>query len=66
VATSDEFIGATCAIATSADSLVPGFAAEGARAVMKVGDVTVFDGGADGDAETPGNTTFAWQGVFVP
>ena len=32
----------------------------------QLGQVRVFDGGADGLAATPGNTLFAVQGVFVP
>ena len=33
----------------------------------KDGQVQVYDGGADGDADTPGdNTLFLSQGVFVP
>jgi hypothetical protein len=39
---------------------------EGARAIWALGQVEVTDGGPDGDADSPGNTVFARQGVFVP
>jgi hypothetical protein len=40
---------------------------EGKRAVWELGQVRVFDGGADSDASTAAdNTLFAVQGVFVP
>jgi hypothetical protein len=62
-------IGSTCAITTTADAVYgdPSAAKEGTRAVWQLGQVHVFDGGADGDVDTPaGNTLFANQGVFVP
>ena len=39
---------------------------EGARAVWELGPVAVLDGGSDGDVDTPDNTVFARQGVYVP
>ena len=40
---------------------------EGQRAVWELGQVQVYDGGADGDADTTGdNTLFAVQGTFTP
>jgi hypothetical protein len=33
---------------------------------MELGTIQVFDGGPDGDADTPGDSLFATQGVFVP
>jgi sugar lactone lactonase YvrE len=63
----DSSIGSTCSLATTLDTLVPGIVAEGARSVWELGQVSVTDGGPDGDADTPaGNTVFAHQGVFVP
>jgi hypothetical protein len=38
----------------------------GLRSVWEFGDVQLMDGGADGDADTPGNSLFATQGLFVP
>ena len=47
--------------------LVPGAATEGRRGVWALGRIAVYDGGADGDANTPaGDTLFATQGVFIP
>jgi hypothetical protein len=60
-------VGATCAVTTSFDAVIPGAIPEGKRSVWELGQVEVFDGGADGDAETEGdNTLFAVQGVYVP
>ena len=58
--------GAACTLATSADALVPGWVKEGRRAIWQLGAVRVFDGGADGDTSTNGNTLFETQGIFVP
>ena len=45
---------------------MPGLVREGARSVWELRDLEVFDGGPDGDADTPGNTVFLRQGLFVP
>jgi hypothetical protein len=59
--------GGRCNVETTADSLVPGVAVERARAVWQLGEIRIFDGGADEDADTPAdNSLFATQGVFVP
>jgi hypothetical protein len=59
--------GSTCTAATSLDALVPGTVKEGRRSIWQLGRVELYDGGSDGDAQTPaGDTLFATQGVFVP
>jgi hypothetical protein len=59
--------GSTCAATTSVDALIPGAAPEGKRAIWQLGKIEVYDGGPDGDADTPaGDTLFATQGVFIP
>jgi spore coat protein A, manganese oxidase len=58
--------GATCAVNTTLDALLPGSVREGKRAILELDRVQVYDGGADGSADTAGNTLFAAQGVFVP
>ena len=66
-AVADPNEGASCTAATSVDALVPGAAPEGRRAVWALAAVDVYDGGPDGDADTPaGDTLFATQGVFIP
>jgi hypothetical protein len=66
-ATADPATGAVCSVNTTLDALLPGTVREGARAVMQLGRVDVFDGGADEDVETPAdNKRFATQGLFVP
>ena len=64
--TSNPNSGSTCAVTTTADTLVPGAIREGARAIWQLGQVEVSDGGADGDVDTAPNTVFARQGIFIP
>jgi hypothetical protein len=64
--TSDTTVGSTCSVNTTADAVVPGAIAAGARTIWEVGTVQVFDGGSDGDVDTLPNTLFERQGVFVP
>jgi hypothetical protein len=60
-------IGGSCGATTSFNALVPGAIKEGKRAVWGLGQVQVYDGGPDGDVDTPGGeAVFAAQGVFVP
>jgi hypothetical protein len=59
--------GSTCSIATTADAVVPGVVPEGRRSIWELGQVEVFDGGADGLASSTGdNSPFERQGLFVP
>jgi TolB protein len=56
-----------CDLTTTLDSITPGAAAEGMRAVWALGQVKVYDGGPDEDADTTAdNSLFAVQGVFIP
>jgi hypothetical protein len=60
-------VGSTCSAATSADAVVPGVTPELKRAVWQLGQVQVYDGGADADGDTTGdNTLFMTQGLFAP
>ena len=59
--------GASCSVATTANSVLPGSVTAGKRAIWELGQVEVYDGGADGDTDTTAdNTLFLEQGVFVP
>ena len=59
--------GSACTATTTADALAPGTVKEGRRSIWQLGRVEVYDGGADGDADTPaGDTLFATQGLFIP
>jgi WD40-like Beta Propeller Repeat len=63
----DPLEGSSCTATTSADALAPGTVKEGRRSIWGLGRVEIYDGGADGDAQTPvGDTLFATQGIFVP
>jgi hypothetical protein len=65
--TIDTSVGSTCSVVTTADTLVPGSTTAGLRTIWALGQVQVYDGGADGLASTTGaNTVFEVQGVFVP
>jgi hypothetical protein len=56
-----------CAVATTANAVMPGSVLEGKRAIWELGQVQVYDAGADGLASTTGdNTLFMDEGVFVP
>jgi hypothetical protein len=58
--------GATCAVTTSFDAVVPGAIPEGKRAIWELNAIEVLDGGPDGVAATAPNALFARQGVFIP
>ena len=60
--------GSTCAAFTSYNALHPGLIKDSKRLVEEVaGDLHVYDGGADGDANTSAdNTVFLRPGVFIP
>ena len=65
--TADDTIGSDCNIQTSANTITPGAAASGARAVWQLDKVELRDAGPDGIVSMPdGSTPFAAQGVFVP
>jgi TolB protein len=65
--TSDTTIGSSCSVNTTADAVIPGSVKEGKRTIWQLGQVTVYDGGPDGDAETPTeDAVFLRQGIFVP
>jgi hypothetical protein len=61
-----EEAGGRCELDTTLDALVPAQVREGARAIREMGQVQVYDGGADGSALSDDYTLFAVQGVFVP
>jgi hypothetical protein len=59
--------GSTCDLLTTADSVMPGIVKESLRSSWALDRLQVYDGGADGDADTSAdNTLFATQGLFVP
>jgi hypothetical protein len=64
--TPDPATGSTCGVVTTLDAVVPGTVDEASRSVWEIGQIEVLDGGPDGDADTPDNSVFARQGLFVP
>jgi hypothetical protein len=66
-ATASTTTGSTCSLTSSFNSVLPGSVVAGKRAIWQLGEIDVFDGGADGQAGTTGdNTLFERQGLFVP
>jgi len=66
-ATADPNTGGTCRLDTTADAIHPGLVREGQRSNWELGQVQVYDGGADEVASTTGdNELFQVQGLFVP
>ena len=59
--------GSTCNMYTSYNAFHPGLIKDGKRLNEEIDAVHVFDGGADGVANTLGdNTDFLRQGIFIP
>jgi hypothetical protein len=65
-ATPDPDKGATCAVATTLDAIDPDIVSEGRRATWELGQIQLWDPGADGNIDSDDNTLFAVQGLFVP
>jgi hypothetical protein len=67
-ATASTGIGSTCTLSTTVDALYPGAVTAGQRAIWQLGQVKVYDGGADGLVSTPSDNQklFMVQGLFVP
>ena len=59
-------VGGTCTTATTANAVVPGSVKDTQRAVVEVGQLQVFDGGASGVAGAADATLFEVQGIFIP
>jgi hypothetical protein len=64
--TPDLAVGSTCAVRTSANAVIPGSVKAGKREVVGLAQVQVYDGGADGNVGTGGDTLFLNEGVFIP
>jgi hypothetical protein len=65
-ATADPTVGSGCSVQTTFNSLVPGAAATGNRAVWEIGQLQIFDRGADDAPGSADDRLFAVQGVFIP
>jgi hypothetical protein len=66
VATGSTTVGGTCAVNTTFNAVTPGAIVAEKRSIWQLGEIKVFDGGADGVAATTPNTLFAIQGIFIP
>jgi hypothetical protein len=59
-------IGGLCTANTSANAVVPGSVKDAQRAVIEIQQISISDGGADGNINTADNTVFEVQGIFIP
>jgi len=64
--TAETGIGSKCELETTADAVLPGSITGRKRAIWQLDAFELMDGGPDGDAETPDNSLFAVQGIYVP
>jgi TolB protein len=58
-------VGSTCSLSTTFEAVIPRIVKEGVRSIWQLGQVQVYDGGANG-ASFDESTLFAVQGIFVP
>jgi hypothetical protein len=58
--------GGLCTANTSANATVPGSVKDTKRGNVEIGQITITDGGPDGQNGTAPNTLFAVQGIFIP
>jgi hypothetical protein len=58
--------GGLCTANTSANATVPGSVLDAKRANVEVGQITITDGGPDGQNGTTPNTVAFVQGIFIP
>jgi hypothetical protein len=66
-ATADTSVGGTCTVTACATCIGPPRGdIGGQRSVVEIGQVEVFDGGADGNPGSADNTVFTRQGIFIP
>jgi hypothetical protein len=68
MSTASTTIGGECSVVTTANAFAPGAVVAGKRAIWELGQVLLFDAGADGDLQHGEGavTIFMRQGVFVP
>jgi hypothetical protein len=65
-ATASTSIGSTCNAQTTMNSLVPGSALAGKRAIWELGQLQVLDRGANGTPGDADDKVFEVEGIFVP
>lgn len=58
--------GSDCNTATTLDAIVPGTVPEGKRSNWQLDQITIFDGGPNGDHSAGAPTQFAVPGIWVP
>lgn len=64
--TSDSSLGSSCDVATTANTLVPGSAVAGKRAIWQIGQFQILDQGANGVPADSDDKVFETQGLVVP
>jgi hypothetical protein len=66
IGTASPTTGSACAVSTSADALLPGFAQESRSTLIQAFRVRVDDAGANGIVGDADDRLFAQQGIYVP
>ena len=67
VQTASTGTGSTCNVNTSMNAVIPGTHKDTKRVVWEMGEMRIYDGGADGDGGTiADNTLFLRPGLFIP
>ena len=64
--TADTTVGSTCNTVTSMNAIIPGAVVGGKRAIWQFDQITVDDGGADGNVATTDNTLVPQAGDLRP
>jgi plastocyanin len=64
--TADPSVGSTCSVQTTANTLFPGAAVVGKRAIWEFGQFQILDQGANGTPGDSDDQIFETQGVFTP
>ena len=64
--TSDPTVGSTCGVQTTANTIVPGSAVQGKRAIWELGQFQILDQGPNGIPGDSDDNPFEVEGVFVP
>jgi lipase/uncharacterized protein/lipase (class 2) len=63
---SNNSLGSTCGVNTSANALVPGVVRDGDKAIWQLGEIQVLDSGPDGERGNSDDERLAVQGIYVP
>jgi hypothetical protein len=58
--------GSNCGVNTTANAIVPGSVITGKKTVVELGEIQLYDSGADGTRGNTDDQRFAAQGIYIP